>query len=44
MNFTLNFRAAHSIWSKDIFEYYCVDISSQMNTLARQLLQGNVHV
>ena len=42
-NFTpdIFFRAANSIWSSDIFEYYCVDESGHMNKLARLLLQGN---
>ncbi|KAK6185959.1 hypothetical protein SNE40_008085 [Patella caerulea] len=31
--------AANKIWNTGVFEYYCVDKSSEMNTLARLLLQ-----
>ena len=40
----ISFRAANSVWYSDIFEYYCVDESGHMNTLARLLLQGNVYL
>ncbi|KAK3591001.1 hypothetical protein CHS0354_020359 [Potamilus streckersoni] len=31
--------AAHEIWKKSVFEYYCVDPVQDMNTIARLLLQ-----
>ncbi|XP_046544690.1 methyltransferase-like protein 17, mitochondrial [Haliotis rubra] len=32
--------AGNRIWGQNIYEYYCVDSSQDMNTLARLLLQG----
>ena len=40
MNFDFCYRAANSVWHNKIFEYYCVDQSGHMNTMARLLLQG----
>ena len=33
-------RACNSVWHSSVMEYYCVDMSQDMNTLARLLLQG----
>ena len=33
-------RAVNNIWKESIKEHYCVDQSSDMNTLAQLLLQG----
>lgn len=34
------FRAGNVTWGERVFEYYCVDKSQDMNTMARLLLQG----
>ncbi|XP_022257265.1 methyltransferase-like protein 17, mitochondrial [Limulus polyphemus] len=34
------FRAAHSAWGGSIIEYFCVDVSSDMNNLSQLLVQG----
>ena len=33
-------RAANTIWPKAIYEHVMIDASSNMNTLARLLMQG----
>ena len=35
--------AAHQVWGDAIKEFHNVDISSEMNTVARLLLQGVYH-
>ena len=35
-------RAANTTWKNTIQEYYCVDVSEDMNTLSRLLLQGEL--
>lgn len=38
------FRAATQFWKKDIFEYFNVDISRDMNDLAEVLLKGGTGI
>ncbi len=33
-------RAAHSLWAESLYEYQCVDVSSDMGNLARVLMVG----